>query len=89
MLSLIVSPFWLVSARRLNRAALLGITSVRETLRVTYGNDLTAMLRATIRAENRLAGLVSAAAAWLRKRSPRRRRQDATDQVEDSGPGET
>ncbi len=38
-LSLALSPFWLLSARRLQRIALLGVTSSRETLRILYGSE--------------------------------------------------
>jgi CPA2 family monovalent cation:H+ antiporter-2 len=39
VLSLALSPFWLLSARRLHRIALLGVTSIRETIRILYGSE--------------------------------------------------
>jgi CPA2 family monovalent cation:H+ antiporter-2 len=39
VLSLALSPFWLLSARRLQRIALLGVTSSRETFRILYGPE--------------------------------------------------
>jgi len=39
VLSLALSPFWLLSARRLHRIALLGVTSIRETVRILYGSE--------------------------------------------------
>jgi CPA2 family monovalent cation:H+ antiporter-2 len=39
VLSLALSPFWLLSARRLQRIALLGVTSSRETIRILYGSE--------------------------------------------------
>jgi CPA2 family monovalent cation:H+ antiporter-2 len=45
VLSLMVSPVWLEAARRLHRIALLGITSGRETLRLTIGPEALALGR--------------------------------------------
>ncbi|MDX1710236.1 MAG: cation:proton antiporter [Rhodovibrionaceae bacterium] len=45
VLSLIFAPFWLASARRLNRIALLGITSAREILRLAYGAEIRVVRR--------------------------------------------
>ncbi|MEQ8355071.1 MAG: cation:proton antiporter [Kiloniellaceae bacterium] len=45
VLSLMVSPVWLEAARRLHRIALLGITSGRETLRLTVGPEALALGR--------------------------------------------
>ena len=45
VLSLMVSPVWLEAARRLHRIALLGITSPRETLRLTVGPEALALGR--------------------------------------------
>ncbi|MGF1629881.1 MAG: cation:proton antiporter [Kiloniellaceae bacterium] len=58
VLSLMVSPVWLEAARRLHRIALLGITSGRETLRLTVGPEALAL--------DRSRGLV---AAWLARQS--------------------
>ena len=59
VLSLIVSPFWLETARRLSRVALMGITSPREILRLVYGREATALVRSTRRAEDTVAGLAT------------------------------
>jgi CPA2 family monovalent cation:H+ antiporter-2 len=40
VLSLFFAPFWLASARRLNRIAMLGITSAQEILRLVYGVEI-------------------------------------------------
>ena len=45
VLSLMGSPIWLEAARRLHRIALLGITSGRETLRLTLGPEASALGR--------------------------------------------
>jgi CPA2 family monovalent cation:H+ antiporter-2 len=45
VLSLMVSPVWLEAARRLHRITLLGITSPRETLRLTIGPEALALGR--------------------------------------------
>ncbi|MPZ08611.1 MAG: cation/H(+) antiporter [Kiloniellaceae bacterium] len=57
VLSLMMSPVWLEAARRLHRIALLGITSGRETLRLTIGPEALAL--------DRSRGLVF---AWLARR---------------------
>ena len=59
VLSLMVSPVWLEAARRLHRIALLGITSGRETLRLTVGPEALAL--------GRSRGFISAWLARLRK----------------------
>ncbi len=61
VISLLVSPVWLEAARRLHRIALLGITSGRETLRLTLGPEALAL--------GRSRGLVSAWLARYRKPS--------------------
>lgn len=61
VLSLMVSPVWLEAARRLHRIALLGITSGRETLRLTVGPEALAL--------GRSRGAIS---AWMaRRRRPK------------------
>jgi CPA2 family monovalent cation:H+ antiporter-2 len=59
VISLLVSPVWLEAARRLHRIALLGITSGRETLRLTLGPEALAL--------GRSRGLVRAWLARYRK----------------------
>ena len=44
VLSLALSPFWLFSARRLQRIARLGVTSSRETFRILYGAETRQVL---------------------------------------------
>ncbi len=65
VLSLALSPFWLETARRLHRLGLLGITSQRELLRLLYGDESRAVLRALAwlrrRTEKLAAGLASRA----------------------------
>ncbi|HSR72974.1 MAG TPA: cation:proton antiporter [Kiloniellales bacterium] len=67
VLSLLGSPFWLATARRLHRATLLGITSSREILRLTYGEEARFVQRTTLRAEHALAHGVGALARRLRR----------------------
>jgi CPA2 family monovalent cation:H+ antiporter-2 len=75
VLSLLGSPFWLETARRLHRVALLGITSGRETLRVSFGGEVVALTSST----ERLWALATRLASALRRRSaawrlPRRKK---------------
>lgn len=56
VLSLIISPFWLLTARRLHRLAGAGITSPREVLRAVYGREAKAVARMVRRLTVRLRG---------------------------------
>ena len=74
VISLLGSPFWLESARRLHRIALLGITSGRETLRLAFGGEAEAVMRSTRRAETAMIDMASGATRWVGDIMPRRRR---------------
>ncbi|MDJ0610156.1 MAG: cation:proton antiporter [Kiloniellales bacterium] len=65
VLSLIVSPFWLETARRLNRIVLIGVTSPREMLRLTFGREVGALFRSTRRAEHRMVDMATGATRWV------------------------
>ncbi len=69
VLSLLASPFWLATARRLHGVALLGITSGRETLRLTFGPEARALARSSARAESIAAQAARWFGAKLRRRS--------------------
>ena len=74
VLSLLGSPFWLETARRLHRVALLGVTSGRETLRVTFGREATVLTDSAGAARTLLARWTSAlwrrGAEWRRRKDP-------------------
>jgi CPA2 family monovalent cation:H+ antiporter-2 len=72
VLSLVLGPLWLESARRLHRIALLGVTSARETLRLAYGREAAALLRSTSRAEHSMVEMASGATRWIGDIVPRR-----------------
>ncbi|MHA1600362.1 MAG: cation:proton antiporter [Alphaproteobacteria bacterium] len=75
VLSLLGSPFWLETARRLHQAALLGVTSGRETLRVTFGGEATALASSAGRVKTWLARWTGAMWRWGSERQwPRRKR---------------
>jgi CPA2 family monovalent cation:H+ antiporter-2 len=76
VLSLLASPFWLATARRLHGVALLGITSGRETLRLTFGPEARALARSSARAESAATQAARDASRWLRARSRRRAPKD-------------
>ena len=59
VLSLIFSPLWLEIARRLTRIGLMGVSSPREILRLTFGKEAIALVRSTKRAEHQVAGLAT------------------------------
>ncbi len=65
VLSLLASPFWLATARRLHGVALLGITSGRETLRLTFGPEARALARSSARAESAATQAARSASRWL------------------------
>ncbi len=75
VLSLLTSPFWLETARRLHRIARLGITSGRETLRLTYGREAMAVVRSTVRAEHLMVEMARGATRWMGDIMPRRDRR--------------
>ena len=67
-LSLVTAPLWMTLARRLNRIALLRVTSGKEILRLTLGSELRLIIKSALQAENSLAALWAAAAAWIRRK---------------------
>ena len=71
VLSLIASPLWLEVARRLHRVTLLGITSWRETLRLTLGTEATMLRRGTVRAEHRMVDMAAGTTRWIGDVMPR------------------
>jgi len=77
VLSLVASPLWLEISRRLHRVILLGITSGRETMRITIGRDAAALFRSTVRAEDRMVDMASNATRWMGDIMPRSSRGEA------------
>ncbi len=75
-LSLIISPLWLETARRLHRIMALGITSLREIMRLVYGREAALLLEGSHRAERR--SHLIALALGKRIRDLRRRARGAT-----------
>lgn len=67
-LSLVTAPLWMTLARRLNRIALLRVTSGKEILRLTLGTELRLIIKSALRAENRLAALWIATVKRVRRR---------------------
>ena len=80
VLSLLGSPFWLETARRVHRVALLGITSGRETLRLAFGYEAEAVIRSTRRAESAMIDMAGSANRWVGDIMPRRRRGGSPDE---------
>ena len=76
VLSLATSPFWLEIARRLNRIALLGITSPRETVRLTFGELASnTLFRRSMPAQDNMVDMASNATRWMGDIMPRRNRR--------------
>lgn len=94
VLSLMTSPFWLESARRLRRMTLLGITSSREILRLLYGGETRAVMQLSGRLGRGTVGIAQAVgrtAALLRTRRQTRRAVEdgaAPSSSDGNGPGQ-
>ena len=74
VLSLAVSPIWLEISRRLNRIALLGITSPRETVRLVFSElSATRRFRGGMRAQDRMVEMATGATRWMGEIMPRSR----------------
>ena len=67
VLSLAASPFWMASARRIERIALAGVTSGPAVFRLLYGSQAQQLLRAAARRGARVAAFTRP-----RERPPRR-----------------
>ncbi|MEH6630034.1 MAG: cation:proton antiporter [Halopseudomonas aestusnigri] len=65
VISLFTSPFWLFTARRLHQIAQLGITSGAETMRLTYGPEVGAIIRTSTIAESALQKIIG---KWFKSR---------------------
>ena len=74
VISLLGSPFWVETSRRLHRITLLGVTSWRETLRLAFGREARALLRSTVRAEHTMVEMASGTTRWVGDIMPRRNR---------------
>lgn len=80
VISLIISPLWLATAKRLHRVLLLGITSGRETLRLTFSPQFGGFTRSERQAAAQGAARGSPVALWLESLTPRRRPRDEDDE---------
>lgn len=76
VLSLLTAPFWLETARRLHRVILLGVTSGRETLRLTYGRDLRNLFGHRVSRQDSMIDMASGGTRWMGDIMPRRRPSD-------------
>ncbi|WP_420345190.1 cation:proton antiporter [Pelagibius sp.] len=85
VLSLIGSPIWLEAARRLHRIALLGITSGRETLRLTLGPEAMALGRSGGRIGGRIGDWLRLAAKPLLPETAEASRRDQKPLAPDAG----
>jgi CPA2 family monovalent cation:H+ antiporter-2 len=74
VLSLVVSPLWLEASRRLHRIILLGITSGRETVRLTVGHAPFNLFRTNVRSNDAMVDMASNATRWMGDIMPRGRR---------------
>ena len=78
VLSLALSPLWVITGRRLRVLAERGITSGTELLKLVYGPE-TEFVAATLdKASSKTMWGLRAAALWLRRRRQRRRRRAGT-----------
>lgn len=77
VLSLALSPLWVITARRLRTLAAYGITSGSDFLRMVYGPETEAISRAFGKASTRSQRFLRFAAIVLRRRRSRSRRAKA------------
>ena len=68
-----MAPVWLSMARRLHRIGLLGVTSWRETLRLTLGEEARAVRQFRRGAEHLMVSMSGSANRWVGDIHPRRR----------------
>ncbi|WP_343560225.1 cation:proton antiporter [Kiloniella sp. b19] len=65
VISLVISPFWIATARRLHLIAQLGITSGRETMRLTFGAEFQSFWSTLLQIENRIFSILRKAGERL------------------------
>ena len=78
VLSLALSPLWVVTGRRLHALAEEGITSGGELLRRVYGPETEFVADKLDRASSSTVRGLRAAALWLRRQRERRKRRAGT-----------
>jgi CPA2 family monovalent cation:H+ antiporter-2 len=81
VLSLALSPLWVITARRFQLLASYGVTEATELLRLVYGPETEALSNAAEQASSRTQLALRVAALNIRKVRNKRRRKKAT-QVE-------
>ncbi|WP_419903742.1 cation:proton antiporter [Kiloniella sp.] len=77
VISLFTSPFWLFTARRLHQITQLGITSGSETMRLTYGPEVGAIIRSSTIAESALQRVLG---KWLKRDNPGSNKNETSDE---------
>lgn len=77
VLSLALSPLWVITARRLHRLASIGVTEASELLTLVYGPETEALAKVAGKASTRTQRLLRQAALKIRKQRLRRRRAKA------------
>ena len=90
VISLVISPFWIATARRLHLIAQLGITSGRETMRLAFGAEFQIFRSTLLQIENRIFSILRKAEERMPPLSARlnRRRNSETQKTgqQDDGP---
>ena len=74
VLSLALSPLWMLTARRLQLLTSYGVTEATDLLRLVYGPETEALAHAAERASTRSQRTLRAVALNIRRRRQRRRR---------------
>ncbi len=75
VLSLALSPLWVVTARRLQRLANYGVTEATDLMRLVYGPETDALSHAIERASGRTQRTMRATALKIRRYRQRKRRR--------------
>ncbi|MFQ5764758.1 MAG: cation:proton antiporter [Rhodospirillales bacterium] len=80
VLSLSLSPLWVITGRRLRTLAQEGITSGSELMRLVYGPETEFVTEALDKASSKTQRALRMLALWLRRQRQRRQRRRAADE---------
>ena len=75
VMSLALSPIWVVTGRRLQRLANFGITEGRELMKLVYGPEVELVSEVFVDARTGTQRRLRMTAMWLRRQRNRRRRE--------------
>jgi len=86
VMSLALSPIWVITGRRLQLLARYGITESRELMQLVYGPEVELVSEVLSDARTETQRRLRLAALWLRRRRAKRQRRMAVTQSRPAGP---